>query len=47
MKAKAKSQLFSFKEMPFGFKHVKSDIFGGVTAGIVALPLVCYQVWVP
>ncbi len=30
---------FSFSEMFFDFKHVKGDIFGGVTAGIVALPL--------
>jgi SulP family sulfate permease len=30
---------FSFQEMFFDFKHLKGDIFGGVTAGIVALPL--------
>lgn len=30
---------FSFKEMFFDFKHIKGDIFGGITAGIVALPL--------
>ena len=23
----------------FNFKHIKGDIFGGITAGIVALPL--------
>ena len=30
---------FSFNEMFFDFKHVKGDVFGGITAGIVALPL--------
>ena len=30
---------FKFKEIFFDFKHVKGDVFGGVTAGIVALPL--------
>ena len=30
---------FSFKEMFFDFKHIKGDVFGGITAGIVALPL--------
>ena len=30
---------FNFSEMFFDFKHVKGDVFGGVTAGIVALPL--------
>ena len=25
--------------MFFDFKHVKGDLFGGITAGIVALPL--------
>jgi SulP family sulfate permease len=40
MKAKTKTKTpFSFAEMFFDFKHVKGDIFGGVTAGIVALPL--------
>ena len=38
MKTKTKTS-FSFKEMFFDFKHVKGDVFGGVTAGIVALPL--------
>lgn len=39
-KAKAQtSKSFSFSEMFFDFKHIKGDIFGGVTAGIVALPL--------
>tara|TARA_B110000046_G_C12991762_1_gene398154 strand:- start:428 stop:580 length:153 start_codon:yes stop_codon:yes gene_type:complete len=23
----------------FNFKHIKGDVFGGLTAGIVALPL--------
>ena len=30
---------FSFSKMFFDFKHVKGDVFGGITAGIVALPL--------
>ncbi len=30
---------FSFSEIFFDFKHVKGDVFGGITAGIVALPL--------
>ena len=30
---------FSLKEMFFDFKHIKGDVFGGITAGIVALPL--------
>ncbi len=30
---------FSFRGFFFDFKHVKGDVFGGVTAGIVALPL--------
>ncbi len=34
-----KSHPFNFKEIFFDFKHVKGDIFGGITAGIVALPL--------
>ncbi|MHC4268130.1 MAG: SulP family inorganic anion transporter [Planctomycetota bacterium] len=38
-KSNQKSHSFSFKEMFFDFKHVKGDVFGGVTAGIVALPL--------
>lgn len=39
-KAKSKTKTpFSFKEMFFDFKHIKGDIFGGITAGIVALPL--------
>ncbi|MGR3293775.1 MAG: SulP family inorganic anion transporter [Candidatus Scalindua sp.] len=39
-KAKAKTKKpFSFSEMFFDFKHIKGDVFGGVTAGIVALPL--------
>lgn len=38
MKTKTKTP-FSFKEMFFDFKHIKGDIFGGITAGIVALPL--------
>ena len=37
--ANLKSHPFSFKEMFFDFKHVKGDVFGGITAGIVALPL--------
>ena len=37
-KSKTKTP-FSFKEMFFDFKHVKGDVFGGITAGIVALPL--------
>ncbi len=37
--ANLKSHPFSFKEMFFDFNHVKGDVFGGVTAGIVALPL--------
>ena len=37
--AGTKSQSFRFKEMFFDFKHVKGDLFGGITAGIVALPL--------
>jgi len=28
-----------FKEKIFDFRHIKGDMFGGVTAGIVALPL--------
>ena len=35
----AKSRPFRFKEIFFDFKHVKGDLFGGVTTGIVALPL--------
>ena len=39
-KAKSKTKTpFSFKEMFFDFKHLKGDVFGGITAGIVALPL--------
>lgn len=38
MKTKTKTP-FSFKEVFFDFKHIKGDIFGGITAGIVALPL--------
>ena len=38
-KTSTKSQPFSFKAFFFDFKHVKGDVFGGVTAGIVALPL--------
>lgn len=38
-KTSTKSQPFSFKEFFFDFKHIKGDAFGGVTAGIVALPL--------
>ncbi|MHC4322216.1 MAG: SulP family inorganic anion transporter, partial [Planctomycetota bacterium] len=34
-----KSHPFSFKEFFFDLKHVKGDLFGGITAGIVALPL--------
>ncbi len=36
---KTKDKHFNFKEFFFDFKHVKGDIFGGITAGIVALPL--------
>ncbi len=36
---KTKSQPFNFKEFFFDFKCVKGDLFGGITAGIVALPL--------
>ncbi|MFT5723240.1 MAG: SulP family sulfate permease [Bacteroidia bacterium] len=28
------------KMFNFSFKNIKGDIFGGITAGIVALPLV-------
>ncbi len=38
VKAQTKTP-FNFTEMFFDFKHVKGDLFGGITAGIVALPL--------
>ena len=38
-KTNFESHPFSFKEMFFDFKHVKGDVFGGITSGIVALPL--------